>query len=258
MIVALIDADVCAYQSALLSERPIDWGDGLHTLHCFENEAEQKFDAYIASLIEAVSADKAILAFTDTVNWRKTVLPTYKGNRVETRKPMLLKHLRDRAEEMYEVFVRPTLEGDDVLGIMATRRTPDHMVICSIDKDFKTIPATYYDFKKKEFHETTLAQADYYHMYQTLIGDTTDGYTGCPGCGPVTAKKILDPFVLDDGTFDNAGAWEAVVKAYTKAKLGPTEALVQARVARICRSSDYNFKNKEVILWNPPALAPSK
>jgi 5'-3' exonuclease len=252
MIIALIDADVCAYQAALLSERHIDWGEGLHTIHCFENEAEDKFDSMIAGLIEAVGADKAILAFTDSVNWRKSVLPSYKSNRAATRKPMLLQYLRDRADELYETMVRPGLEGDDVLGIMATRRCPDKVIICSIDKDFKTIPNTYYDSKKKVFHETTLAQADYYHMYQTLIGDTTDGYAGCPGCGPKTAVKILDPFVREDGTFDVAGAWEAVVAAYTKAKLGITEALVQARVARICRASDYNFTTKEVILWNPP------
>lgn len=253
MKIALIDADVCAYQAALLSEKPIDWGDGLHTLHSFENEAEEKFDSMITGLMEAVGADKAILAFTDSVNWRKDVLPTYKGNRTATRKPMLLQHLRNRADEMYEVFVRPSLEGDDVLGILATRPSKDELVICSIDKDFKTIPAVYYDSKKKVFHETTLAQANYYHMYQTLIGDTTDGYSGCPGCGPKTAVKILDQFLVEDFAFDCAAAWQAVVETYVKAKLGATEALVQARVARICRASDYDFKKKEVILWNPPS-----
>lgn len=254
MKVALIDADVCAFQASLLSEKPIDWGDGLHTLHCFENEAEQMFDSMVATIVEAVGADKVILAFTDTVNWRKGVLPTYKGNRASTRKPMLLGHLTRRAAEIYETVTRPALEGDDVLGIMATKRGTDTMVVCSIDKDMKTIPTTYYDFKNKKFYEITVGQADAYHMYQTLIGDTTDGYTGCPGCGPKTAEKILAPFISEDGSFDNAGAWEAVVKTYTKAKLGPTEALVQARVARICRSSDYNFKNKEVILWTPPVI----
>lgn len=249
----LIDADVCAFQASLLSEKPVDWGDGLHTLHCFENEAEQMFDSMVATIVEATGADKVILTFTDVVNWRKSVLPTYKGNRAATRKPMLLGHLTRRAATLYETFVRPTLEGDDVLGIMATRRTINKTIIASIDKDMKTIPGTYYDFGKKVFYEISVAQADRYHMYQTLIGDTTDGYTGCPGCGPKTADKILDPFTAEDGSFDNAGAWEAVIKTYTKAKLGATEALVQARVARICRSSDYNFKTKEVILWTPPA-----
>jgi 5'-3' exonuclease len=256
MKIALIDADVCAFQAALLAEKPVDWGDGLHTLHAYENEAEEKFDAMVAAIVEAIGADKVILAFTDSVNWRKGVLPTYKGNRAATRKPMLLGHLTRRASELHETFVRPTLEGDDVLGILATRSGKDEMVICSIDKDMKTIPGTYYDFKNKKFYEISEGAADYYHMYQTLIGDTTDGYSGCPGCGPKTAEKILEPFVDEnkhDSSFDLAGAWEAVIKTYTKAKLGPTEALVQARVARICRSSDYDFKKKEVILWTPPS-----
>ncbi len=38
----------------------------------------------------------------------------------------------------------------------------------------------------------TLAEADRYHLYQTLVGDATDGYPGCPGVGEVAANKVLD------------------------------------------------------------------
>ena len=88
----------------------------------------------------------------------------------------------------------------------------------------------------------------YWHMMQTLTGDSTDGYSGCPGCGPKTAEKILAPLVPDD-------YWKAVVKAYSAAGLSEDEALVQARVARICWASDYDFKKKKVKLWNPPATS---
>jgi DNA polymerase-1 len=43
-----------------------------------------------------------------------------------------------------------------------------------------------------------------------------------------------------------------VVAAFESKGLTEEDALVQARVARICRASDYDFKTKEVKLWNPP------
>ena len=45
--------------------------------------------------------------------------------------------------------------------------------------------------------------------------------------------------------------WAAVVATYEKAKLSEGDALTQARVARILRASDYDFKRKEPILWQP-------
>jgi DNA polymerase-1 len=50
---------------------------------------------------------------------------------------------------------------------------------------------------------------------------------------------------------DPASPWEIVVSAYRRAGLGEEAALVNARVARICRYTDYDFKEKKVKLWNP-------
>ena len=133
-----------------------------------------------------------------------------------------------------------------MLGILATSNKPikGDKIVCSIDKDFKTIPGKHYNFKSDQFFEITEDQADYWHMMQTLTGDSTDGYSGCPGCGPKTAEKILTPLVSTE-------YWAAVCKAYEAAGLSSEEALVQARVARICRASDYDFKKKQVKLWSP-------
>ena len=256
MTTALVDADILAYQAAAVSEQPIQWDDGLWTLHAFEGEGERRFDEMLDNITKAVEADKVVLALSDSENWRKAVLPTYKSNRAATRKPLLLKHLKDRALDKYEAFMRPTLEGDDCLGILGTMKKTGDSIICSLDKDFKTIPGRHYNFGRKEFFEVTPQQADYWHMVQTLTGDTTDGYTGCPSIGPKTAAKILQA-ALDEGIHWATPQqlreiyWQHVVKAYAKAGLSEEEALTQARVARICRSSDYDFKTKQVILWSP-------
>ena len=242
MTTALIDADVLAYQAAAACEKATDWGDGLWTLHSFESEVEDAFTAKLRAVLDAVEATNHILAFTASNNWRLKVLPTYKGNRADKRKPLLLPYIRTWAMDHHKSIVIDTLEGDDVLGILATRGDYPSSVICSIDKDFKTIPGAFFDFGRDKTYEITQADADWWHLYHTLVGDTTDGYKGCPGVGDVGARKILalegDP-------------WENVVGAFTKAGLNEACALQQARVARICRSSDYDYLNNSVILWSP-------
>jgi len=259
MRVALIDADILAYQAAAVSEKATDWGDGLWTLHAFEEEAALAFETSLNRVLEKVEATNFFLAFSDSQNWRKDVLPTYKGNRAETRKPMLLKWIRQYAQK-YNCITIPTLEGDDVLGIWATTKSKldpvREFIICTTDKDLKTIPGKHYNFGRDEFFEITEHQADKWHMVQTLTGDTTDGYAGCPGVGPVGAEKILAK-ALEEGTpWANPQQlreiyWKHVVAAYSKAGFGEEEALVQARVARILRAEDYDDVLKKVILWTP-------
>ena len=89
--------------------------------------------------------------------------------------------------------------------------------------------------------EITEEYADYFHLYQTLVGDTTDGYPGLKGIGDKRATALLE----------KEASWETVVKAYEKAGETEEDALVQARLARILRASDYNFETREPILWSP-------
>jgi DNA polymerase-1 len=242
----LIDGDVIAYTAASAVEQEYDWGDDLWTLHSDLNEAKVKARDSIDSLVTRLSADHVVLAFSDMVNFRKSFFPDYKSNRKAKRKPLALKELKEWMGEQYETWVRPGLEGDDVLGILSThpKMFPGEKVIVSIDKDFKTIPGSFFNPDKDtqpQFIDDQLA--DYWHMMQTLMGDATDGYPGCPGIGPKTAEKILNEA---EGEW-----WEAVLKTYVKKGLTEEDALTQARCARILRYSDYDFKNKEPILWHP-------
>lgn len=259
MRVALIDADILCYQAAAVSEQPVDWGDDLWTLHAFETDAEGVLEDNIKKLVEKVEADSYFMVLSDSQNWRKGVLPTYKANRTGVRKPLLLNHLREYVKYYHEFLTLPGLEGDDVIGIWATaksKRMDREFIVCSLDKDFKTIPGKHYNFGRDEFFEITPHQADYWHMVQTLTGDATDGYAGCPGIGPKTAEKILKE-ALDEGTPWATPKqlreiyWKYVVKTYEKAGLCEEEALVQARVARILRAEDYDMEKREVILWTP-------
>lgn len=256
MTTILLDGDIVAYQFASAAEKETYWGDGLWTLHSQEQDAIPPMEDFLEGLKDKLKADRLIVALTDGVNWRKDVLPSYKSNRADKRKPIILPVVRQHFLNNYETFLRPTLEGDDVLGILMTssKLVPGDKVLVSIDKDMKTIPGRHYHMREDRHFEVSPAYAQYCHFFQTLTGDTTDGYSGCPGIGPKKAEGILENFTDHEaGTFDAKAAWEQIVKVYEKAKLGPDEALTQARVARICHASDYDFKEKKVKLWCPPS-----
>lgn len=248
--VLLIDADVVAYQAAASVEQAIDWGDGFWTWHCDEQQVKDTFDAKIAEYMDVLKGASCKLCLTDsTGNFRRKILPTYKGNRASTKKPMILQHIKQWLIDERDAYFRPGLEGDDCMGILATMKGKDERIIVSIDKDMKTIPGLFYRNEDDGLVEISNDEADYWHLFQTLTGDSTDGYSGCPGIGPKKAEAILMGVAKPWGT--GKEAWDAVVTAFVKAGLGEEEALVQARVARILRASDYNFKKKEPKLWNP-------
>jgi DNA polymerase-1 len=171
-------------------------------------------------------------------------------NRKAIRKPLVLKPLREYLIESYGAKLKPMLEGDDVMGILATHPTlvPGKKIIVSVDKDMKTIPGLFYRNLegKGEMLNISPAEACYWHMYQTLVGDTSDGYKGCPGVGPKAAEKILT------NKHGIVNMWTSVVAAFKSKGFNEAAALVQARVARILHHTDYNFETKQPILWNPP------
>ena len=234
----LIDGDIIVYRYASTVEQEVDWGDDVWSLWSDAKEAKQLILQYLEHLVEMTAADDFIFCFSDKDNFRKTVLPTYKSNRKGKRKPVCYKGVKSWIESKYESITMPNLEGDDVMGILATSGKYEETVIVSEDKDMKTIPGLLW--RNAELENISEKDADYFHLYQTLVGDPTDGYSGLKGVGDKKATALLE-----------TPTWETVVTAYEKAGHTEEDALVQARVARILRASDYNAKKQEPILWTP-------
>lgn len=238
----LIDSDILAYQFAAKSERKYEFGTAVDDLE----EVKPKVDEWLEDITTKLKADKFIICLSceSADGWRKDVLPSYKENRSGTQKPEHLGALKDYLERTYDSYRRPRLEADDIMGILSTHPTLvlGEKVIVSEDKDMKTIPGLLYN-PRKGTHPRLISQeeADYWHLYQTLVGDSTDGYKGCPGIGPKKADAVLLA----------GGGWAGVVALFESKGLTEEDALVQARVARICRACDYDFKKKEVKLWTP-------
>jgi DNA polymerase-1 len=237
MTILLIDGDIVAYKAAAGSETPIDWGDGLWTLHAYEPEVALRLDTFISNLVDEAPVQDCIIALSDKENYRKELAPYYKANRTNTRKPMLLHWAREYLKDKYNTIIYRRLEADDVLGILGTANTDT--IIWSEDKDLLTVPAKHW--LGGEVVEQSLEQADYQFYAQTLAGDNTDNYLGCPKIGMVTAKKLLDADC----------SWSTVVEAFASKGLSEAVAIENARLARILRNGEYDTDTCEVKLWKP-------
>lgn len=283
--ILLIDGDMVAFRVAAAEEKEVSFDDGeTYTLTADADNGRSNLDLMLANWVRDLEADAYLLTFTDTENYRKEVLPTYKGNRKDVRLPLILKAMRQHCLDNHPCKTVPKLEADDVLGIMATHpkmlKEFDERVIVTWDKDLRTVPGLHWnptndwqgsdDDRKAVVVEVKPKEADNFFYAQCLSGDAVDGYAGRPGIGKKRAEQIIVGRVFtypseqevqrgpNKGTVrtiwkitENPDPWACVVAQYEKAGLTAEDALTTARVARILRAEDYDFKRKEPILWQP-------
>ncbi len=239
----LLDTDILIYKSIASTEQEIDWGDDIWTLYTDLKDAKAVFNRQVDVIREKLSSDDILHCLSDPKdNFRKHIDPSYKSNRKGSRKPVGYVALREWVQENHSTVMKPSLEADDVLGILATK--PDNIgkcVVVSDDKDLKTICCKLYRPMADEKLTITQQEADKHFLTQALTGDPIDGYSGCKGVGAKTAEKILG----------NRPAWSSVEQAFLKAGMTKQDALTQARLARILRWEDWDETKGEVKLWQP-------
>lgn len=246
---AIIDADGLLFAAALKGETTCD-GEQME-MRPLSRTLKDLYQR-IGEAMEAAGAEECYLALSDRRNFRYDILPSYKGQRAKGVRPLQLDRLRAAISEECEhrVFLIKTLEADDVCGIMADtlRRTGREVVVVSPDKDLAQVPGLL--LQKGKVTEVTEESAFRWHVMQTLVGDTCDHYKGCPGWGPRKAGRLLDEAGANGWTIPET--WAAVIQAFVDAGLTEEDALVQARVARILRASDWDAKEKCIKPWNFP------
>jgi DNA polymerase I len=242
----LIDGDQFLFKATAAVEKEIRWDEQNHVLYSNEVEAWGNLMDMLDRIYERFETKNAILCFSSYPIWRTKLSSAYKAGR--SRKPLCYAMLRDRLDQDFDfdfahtVQTFPGLEADDVMGILATKPNAPESIIVSEDKDMKTLPATVWD--GQDLVTYTKEEADYWHMFQTLVGDRVDGYPGCPGVGPVKAEKVLKA-VHDDTP------WHMVHSEFLRAGLTEEDALLNARLARILRWEDWDVEKKEPKLWQP-------
>ena len=239
---ALIDCDFIVYKDCAAAETEIDFGDDIILVASRFSDALRLVEEDLYKIAEDLGCfDDSILFFSDSVNFRKTIDPAYKGHR-NRKKPCGYKRVINALKETFPVVVLPELEADDAMGIYATREPGQHIIV-SPDKDMRQIPGDLYNLKDPV--ETIDAEdARRWHLIQTLAGDQTDGYAGVPGIGVKRAITL----------FENEGyTWETVVNAFAAKDLDEDMALRNARLAKILQAENYDFDTKTIKHWVPPA-----
>lgn len=276
----LIDADMLVHRSCVAVEKDTRFLDRYHLLFSDAEEAWGLLMETLGELGSSAGTENYVFCFSDPTrkNWRSAVDDNYKADRSVQRKPLAYWATVERIKEYFKskVIHYDNFEGDDVLGFLQTLPENPHgtTAIWSLDKDLKQIPG--YHLMDDEIVHISEAEADQFHMFQTLAGDITDGYSGCPGIGKDRALKALQNMtkvvpihhILRRGPRkglhttkweeeEASSMWEVVLSQYEKAcdegrlyRDPFEEALTNARLSRILRHEDID-DNGEVILWNP-------
>ena len=235
----LIDADYIVYKCCAAAETEIDWGDDVILVTSKFSEAYEAVARELVKITNAFLWDvpEVILFFSDSVNFRKKILPEYKGHR-NRKKPCGYKRVINALKEKFEVILMPTLEADDAMGIYATQHPGN--VIVSPDKDMRQIPGKLYNLD--DVQTITPVEGAKWHLIQTLAGDQTDGYGGVPGIGVKRAVALFE---------EHGYSWKTCVDAFAAKDLDEETALVNARLAKILTVDDYDFNAGAPRLWTP-------
>ena len=236
----LIDADFTVYKCCAAAETEIDFGDDVIVV-------TSKFSEAYACVMREIkkiqrhfgSFDDIILFFSSPDNFRKKIQGDYKGHR-NRKKPCAYKRVINKLKTEFEVITMPTLEADDAMGIYATKYPGN--IIVSPDKDMRQIPGMLYNLE-----ESTLinpAEGAKWHLVQSAAGDNTDGYSGIPGIGIKRATQMFE---------EKGWSWKTLREAFKEKGLSEDVALMNARLAKILTTDDYDHKKGEPVLWNPKA-----
>ena len=247
-VTLLLDADILAFKAAAVSQDRYDF-DGVECISTEPEEMKKILDDTIEEYCDTLKASSVIVCLSDSKNFRKELDDTYKANRSGSTKPVLLGTAKAYLADEYKTYRRPWLEADDVMGILATHPTlvEGEKIIVSEDKDMRTIPAQIYSPARHELGVLSINEldADRFHMWQTIVGDPTDGYPGCRGVGKasVYAEEILGA--------EREELWDIVLEAYASKGQSEHDAVMQARHASILRHYQYNYRKKVPLLWEP-------
>ena len=234
----LCDADFIVYKSCAAAETEVDFGDDVILVTSNFREAYNATKRELTRIGDKLgSFSSMILFFSDSINFRKKILPEYKGHR-NRKKPCGYKRVINALKKEYKVIIKPGLEADDAMGIYATKYPGN--IIASPDKDMRQIPGQLYNFD--EVFTITPEGGAAWHLIQSISGDQTDGYGGVPGIGVKRAEALFK---------EKGYTWKAVVEAFKEKDLTEEDALVNARLARILTADDYDFDRKEPKLWSP-------
>ena len=187
-MIVLFDADSLVYSSCC----------NVETIE----EAIGKFDEVFMSIANRLEDNydvKEYIFFNNSRgNFRKVLDKNYKANRLNVELPPLLNEMHELVTVLYDSKKAYGMETDDIVAKywykLSNEFGRDNVLIISIDKDYKQLPALIYNYHYKHrcIYDISKTQALYNFYEQMIIGDGADNVNYCKGYGKVYASKIFN------------------------------------------------------------------
>jgi hypothetical protein len=208
---------------------------------------------FISTICKNCGSEQVLMLYQNAghKNFRKELLPEYKGHRVASDAILCWKPTIIEAFAEANAYPLNYIETDDAMSILAEHIGYDKVLLVTADKDMKQVPTQFYNpFKKnlswdERWTSATMFQANRFFWEQVLAGDPTDmpgELCGIEGVGMGTASKMCE----NDLAFG-----EIIAKEYKKkyGKAGLSRAAITYKMVRLLRMADLDttYVNEEAV-----------
>lgn len=162
----------------------------------------------IEGICDACEATDLEIWLSGKNNFRYTVYPEYKANRIGAKRPRWERDVKDFMVHEFNANWS-TGEADDQCGVRLIECP--NAILAHIDKDLDQITGWHYSWpivRKGEIvrpankYYIPPDQADYFFWYQLLTGDPTDNIKGAAGIGKVKATEILNGLTTNEEMYE--------------------------------------------------------
>jgi len=233
---ALVDGDIICYRAAFATQDK--------TSSDTEEVIDELMEYVVGETIGFYSEGALKVYLTGKDNFRHEIAKTvaYKGNRKKTETPEHLPHARGYLQSEWGAVVVDGREADDAIATEAFSSYSNTTVICSIDKDFLTVPGWMFNFIKGTWVFSSEWDALVFFYTQVLTGDASDNIWGLHRIGPKKAAALLEGATTEYELYDRC------LKAYSDhpdCQGDPVERILEN--GRLLHLQRYEGQ-----LWEPP------
>jgi len=278
---ALIDGDSILYKVGFALEEEFEDSEGTLTYNVDLANAKDFIDGMLDGILFNTDCDDMELWLGERgTNFRYAIASEslndgYKHNRKANRKPDKYPEMLAYIKDKYASMSPLNCEVDDVVCYKLAEK-PKEYTLCAIDKDvIYQSTGRHYNYGTDSFITVEEGFSIWFAYYQTLIGDTTDGYKGCKLIGPSKAIKALgipesghdiirgfltkakvkpeaiDLLLLNSETYSERQLWARVLTTYRKKKMLASEALATMRLAQMHQLKRNKEGKLRIHLWTP-------
>ena len=209
-MIVLIDSDSLCYANAFAVEEKNPFTGEPEVVENGKKYLRSKLDEQIGIIVADSGASDYKMFLTGSGDFRKDLSSTYKANRADMRRPMLLPYARQYLIDNHFAIVVNDMEADDVVCIeqQACLDKDIDSCIAHIDKDIDQQEGKHHRwsiFGKPSVNYTITKEEGLRKLYvQSLVGDKvdnimyycdTDGsgtFKKCYGLGQKTAERYLE------------------------------------------------------------------